>query len=434
MAIPPIHKVFRDLIKKECEPARVLERIVTKKLRTEGIKEPEKAAKVIADQLAKRLDASSDGSDTARFEIDNGNPALRNIALKIGPQDIDGYAEDLKKALEESVPPVSRKIADVVLSGVKREGSEQLQDRHLMAAHFEANLEARWGKAFERYELVLAIAQEAGEAAVKHLWSRSLRKKQRLVDALTRMHARACQVSGEILALLRSGYADGAHARWRTLHEISVASALLSQHGESLAERYLLHEVVESLKAAIQFNEHAVALGERPLSTREMSRMRRDVDLLCKRFGKGYRSQYGWAAEVVKNPKPTFKHLEQAANLNHLRPYYKLASYNVHASAKGAAYRLGAMNYRDVLVAGPSNAGLEEPGRFAPYSLLQVTLCLLTVETTLDSLVHGQMLITLSREAEVQFLRAARRLEREEAHERRQRKSRSAKRPRPKQR
>jgi hypothetical protein len=430
MATPYFQKVFRDLVRKECEPVRVLERIVTKKLRTEGVKEPEKAAKAIADHLAKRLHAGSDGSKIARFKFDDGNPALRNIALKISPQDIDGYAESLQKALEETVPLLSRKIADVALSGIKREGSDQLQDRHLIVAHFEANLEARWGKALERYELVLAIAQEAGEAAVKHLRSRSLRTKRHLVDALTRLHARACQVTGEILALLRSGYADGAHARWRTLHEISVASALISQHGESLAEKYLLHEVVESLKAAIQFNEHAAALGERPFSTREMFRMRRDVDLLCKRFGKGYRSQYGWAAEVVKNPKPTFEHLEQAANLNHVRPYYKLASYNVHASAKGAAYRLGAMNDRDILVAGPSNAGLEEPGRFAPYSLLQITLCLLTVETTLDSLVYGQMLITLSREAEVQFRHAARRLQQEEAHERRQSKSRSGKRPR----
>jgi hypothetical protein len=427
MAIPPLQKLLRDLIKKECEPALVLERIVSMKLRSQGIQKPQRAAKEIANQLVKRLGTGSHGSDTLRLDFHNEYPGLRDIDVKIGSQDIDDYAKVFSQALEKTIPQVSRKVADVVLSGIKRKGSEQLQDRRLLAVHFEANLEARWGKAFEHYELFLAGAQEAGEAAVNYLRSQSLRKKQQLIDALARIQARACQVSGEILALLRSGYADGAHARWRTLHELSVVSALLSEHGEALAEQYLLHEVVESLKAAIQFNKHAATLGERPLHTREMSRMRRDADALFKRFGNAYRSQYGWAAAVVKNPNPTFEHLELATNFNHLRPYYKLASYNVHASAKGAIYRLGAMNYRDILVAGPSNAGLDEPGRFAPKSLLYITLCLLTVKPTLDSLVHGQMLITLAREAEVQFLRAARRLTREEAHERRKHKYQSAK-------
>jgi len=67
----------------------------------------------------------------------------------------------------------------------------------------------------------------------------------------------------EIAVLLRSGYADGAHARWRTLHEISVVAALLKEHGEELAERWWCHVAVESLRGANQFNRYAHLLGER---------------------------------------------------------------------------------------------------------------------------------------------------------------------------
>lgn len=124
----------------------------------------------------------------------------------------------------------------------------------------------------------------------------------------------------------------------------------------------------------------------------------------------------GWAAKVLGNPNPNFDHLEKAASVKHLRPYYKLASYNVHASAKGIYHRLGLLGSSDqILLAGPSNAGLEEAGRFAAHALLTITLCLLTIRTTLDSLVYGKMLLSLYDDLERDFIRAAARLEADEA-------------------
>ena len=36
-----------------------------------------------------------------------------------------------------------------------------------------------------------------------------------------------------------------------------------------------------------------------------------------------------------------FSDIERAVRLDHLRPYYKLASHNVHANPKGMLFRLG---------------------------------------------------------------------------------------------
>ncbi len=72
-------------------------------------------------------------------------------------------------------------------------------------------------------------------------------------DVVIRLHARACQIASEVLKLLKSGFADGAHARWRSLHEVAVVALFIHKHGNDVAEKYLLHDVVESYRAATQY-------------------------------------------------------------------------------------------------------------------------------------------------------------------------------------
>ncbi len=46
-------------------------------------------------------------------------------------------------------------------------------------------------------------------------------------NVLVRLHARACLVTAEVLTLLRAGLASGAHARWRSLHELAVVACFI---------------------------------------------------------------------------------------------------------------------------------------------------------------------------------------------------------------
>src|SRR5262249_7708806 len=64
-------------------------------------------------------------------------------------------------------------------------------------------------------------------------------------DALTMLHSRACLVASETLELMKGGYPYGAHARCRTLHELAVFAAVIGEHDQELAERFLLHTTVE---------------------------------------------------------------------------------------------------------------------------------------------------------------------------------------------
>jgi hypothetical protein len=200
-------------------------------------------------------------------------------------------------------------------------------------------------------------------------------------QALCRLHARACLIAEEILWLLQGGFASGAMARWRTLHEIVVVGFFLVEKGQDVAERYLLHHQIESMKAAAQYQQHCGKLGKPSLSKREMKQHQRIGDKLVKRFGKPYRTDWGWAADALKKERPTFTDIEDAVSLGYIRPYFKLACYPNHAGCKGIMFDLGNPNggFADgeVLLAGSSNAGIYDPAHCGAKSLLQATATLL---------------------------------------------------------
>jgi hypothetical protein len=101
--------------------------------------------------------------------------------------------------------------------------------------------------------MMIAITRQFSVLAGRQLAKEQTDHNQHLASALTRLHARACQVAAEILALMQHGFADGAMARWRTLHEIAVIATFLRDRGEVMAERYHASGVLDGHRAAIDF-------------------------------------------------------------------------------------------------------------------------------------------------------------------------------------
>ena len=119
---------------------------------------------------------------------------------------------------------------------------------------------------------------------------------------------------------------------------------------------------------------------------------------LIARFGKEFRGDYGWASHHLGNPQPTFKDIERAAGIDHLRAHYRMASHNVHANPKGVFVKLGLMQESQVLLAGPSNAGLTDPGHCAALSLTHVSTTLGVLQPTFDNTVGLQIIVNLADE------------------------------------
>lgn len=307
-----------------------------------------------------------------------------------GPEDLNravvrALAECLRRAGAQH-PVRSRRLTRVVTqhalhasAGLLAEAAAQhgpdiLREQREQRAGFQTRLRTRWGKALDLLELHVGYALEAG---VRFHGRNKPAEGDWTYNALIRLHARACLIAGEVQALLGSGFASGAHARWRTLHEVAVVAFFIAKHGQDTARRYTLHDAIESCRAAGEHQQHAAALGQKPIEQEELNELEAERDALLAEFGPGYGTPYGWASAVLGG-RPTFRDIEVDVALDQWRPYYRMASHATHAGPKALSFDLGLLR-TEVMLAGPSNAGLADPGDAAAISLFQVTVALLNL-------------------------------------------------------
>lgn len=297
----------------------------------------------------------------------------------------------------------------VLFENLKADTAAMLEDRAALRAGFQERQRQKWGAAFDKLRALIEAAIELGGEFSQQYGQEAAMHNDFLFDALRRLHARACLLANETHWMLEGGFASGAMSRWRTLHEVSVIAFFLRQHGQAAAERYLLHEGIESFQAARKYQEHYKRLGEVPFSAAEFQKLQDRRDDLCRRFGKDYDKDWGWAADALKAKSVTFTDIEKSLNMDHMRPYFKWACYGSHAGSKGLHYDLGNVLTppdKPVLLAGPSDAGLADPGNLAAMSLFQVTVCLLTHHMTLTTLVVLNALNRMSEEVQAAFIDA----------------------------
>lgn len=308
---------------------------------------------------------------------------------------------DLGGLIKSVMEEISHDILKALHATWKRESGRQERAR----AGFEKRLMRRWGPAINRLRMTLTVATELGASFLEDSRD-SAPSSPHLLDVLLRLHARACQVADEIICLLESGFADGAMARWRTLHEIAAVAFLLQRSGEPLAVRYLEHQVVESFRAAKAYRQCSERLGYEPMTDEEYDEVRRARDAAVEKYGRDFGSDYGWAAEVIGKQSPSLRDIEEAAHIDHLRAHYRMASHNVHANPKGVFFKLGLLDESEVLLTGRSNAGLADPGHSCAISLMHVTVALCVLEPTLDVLVGLRVLGSLTDEVGDLFAQA----------------------------
>jgi hypothetical protein len=317
------------------------------------------------------------------------------------------------------VDRLTRKIfANVVPASVHRlfDYAEETAEQRLAAEEgqqirFRRRLHARWGASLDSLKLFRLWSLQAG---INFHERHKPAEGDWVYAVLLRLHARSCLIASEVIALLEAGLASGAHARWRSAHEIAVVGSFIANHGQEVAERYLLHEAVESHRAVADYQRYATRLDYEPFSDDELDEMRESRDALVARFGRGYGTPYGWAAGALNHPQPTFRDIEASVSLDHLRPYYRMASHPTHAGPKGIAFDLGLLRGDAALLAGPSNAGLADPGHAMALSLLHSTVTLLNHDPDMGDVVTMMFLLDASDTVGERFIAADRQLREDE--------------------
>jgi len=281
-------------------------------------------------------------------------------------------ADCVAAALDRATQAAAEVLADQLLEDAPR----MLREHRTIMNGFEQRLEKRWRPALDLYEAVRVCCLETGEDFHRR-YERQGDSNDLKHHALTLLHARGCLVASEVQSLLGSGHAAGAQARWRTLYELAVIAFALGSNDPDISERFLLHRRVERYRDAILYQQYCEALGYERYSDEEMAELQRQHDDVIARFGPPFKNDWGWAAPLfAANPGASMAKLAELVGLDHLKPWFRLSSHGIHSGATGAEHILDFYGHGEAMLAGPSNAGLADPGSGALICLLQITSAL----------------------------------------------------------
>ena len=339
----------------------------------------------------KRREIKNTGKTDHDFELFILTTALEAYALGGGtPHEM---AENIPNIMEMVSKGGVVESSEDLFKSIERRSRTIIRDQRRIQGTFEDSLYKRWREPLDLLEALIMISMEAGEAHANKILTDETESPKK--EAIIRIHARSLQIAGEVLVLLKSGYADGANARWRSLHELAVTSFFLFENDEEVSKRYLDYVVIEKFKEAMEYRNQCEKLGYPPIDEQKFQKLKTEKERLCELYHDHFHWSYGWIPSDIL-PKRSFRDLEEYVNLNTLRPFYKFSSASIHGSPRGL-YSLGLMDdYQEkVLLCGTSDYGLADPLETTAISLLYATLCLLNIEPDYESIFQLQVMKSL---------------------------------------
>lgn len=230
----------------------------------------------------------------------------------------------------------------------------------------------RWELGFRKLEMLRQISIEAGTEFQKYFLTIPEYVNDPLIGVLMRQHANACRITGEIILLLRGGYADGALARWRTLFEILVTCLVLHKHGNDAAKDYILHGKREAIRGMEEYQKTAQEMNRKPYSEDEISMILEVKAKLDQE--KSYHWAYKYTGGLSKLEK-----LREYVGLGKWSHDYMWASRNVHAYySEMLSLQAMSESKQDCLLVGQSNSGMVEPASMTATTLMQITTTFIT--------------------------------------------------------
>ncbi len=135
-----------------------------------------------------------------------------------GTNEVEAY-EAVLAEYEQGLDEVLDNLGESVVARLRSTAPKMLAGHRRRRKGFEYRLDWVWGEALDLLYQVLVCSQELGESFNVAHRPAAVDDQDHRFEALVLVHARACLVVSEIHALLRTGHAYDARARWRTLHE-----------------------------------------------------------------------------------------------------------------------------------------------------------------------------------------------------------------------
>ncbi len=311
--------------------------------------------------------------------------------FKIEDNRLENFMNNTDNEFSQNLKNLADRLVNERLEVIYKDIPEyftRLRNGNMTVAH---NIDDIWGHSLDLFELLINTAVEI---TLNFDTSKlnNYNENKNLYDALQRLQGRACLISNEILALLRAGFTDGAYARCRTLYETMVISSFLSDNGNETAKRYLDYSIVNDLKEAEIFNNY-----EEKINDAKFSELSNEVEKLKEEYGKFYaEGDYNWALNVIKPKRKNvaFWEIEKNIKFEHMKPFYKSASNNIHTGSSSLYFHRGLHGEEtDKILMGASSYGVETPCDLASHCICITTSnLLLTTTQTLEQQIQGLLL------------------------------------------
>lgn len=323
---------------------------------------------------------------------------------------------ELSDKIGKALADTSKDIAQVVFGELLKTKDDTLKHNRSLSDSFCERNKLRWGSAFDLLEMLIEINVETVNS-FKFTYDESADGDEEIVfDVAVKLHAKAIHIALEGLCLMEGGYADGAHARWRALHEISVVTIFLLKHGIDAVNRYLDHGQIDAYKAMKQCNKFADRTNFKSFDEDEMNEAKKLYDDVLDKYGNDFKLSNAWASPFLNNnPKrPTFADLEKSVDLDMIRPDYTWASQNVHPTVRGLYVRLGVPDSESLkLLATRSNYGMTDPGHAIALSLTKTLSAFLNIKSNFDTMIWVQVALETSDLIGEEFLKISTQQEKE---------------------
>lgn len=305
-----------------------------------------------------------------RAELEKQPEEIQSKMLSELPETLASVAKEFGAAMFDTLRQDSEKMVD--------------EDREGEKAFGERNTE-RWKLTFQYLRAIYRISAEVGPMTIQGLNQDREYQNCPKLHALISLHARSLRISAEAICLMENGFADGALARWRSLHELSVVAAFILPEERIVAERYVASRHIAAYKAAVQYKEYEGRANLQPFGDEEIAQLKIQHDNAVESYSLNPKVDWGWSSEVLGIPKPNFSMLEKHVGLDHWRPRVKWASQEIHGAFVPNGVGLGVSESEHAVhLVGASNSGMSDPAQMIAISLTQVTTALLTLEPSLD--------------------------------------------------
>lgn len=238
-----------------------------------------------------------------------------------------------------------------------------------------------WGETLGLLSGFVGLCQSAGASVLDDQAAVAAAEQDPTFYALMHLHAASCLTSSEILALLETGHAAGALARWRSLHEMAVYAAFLRKHGPETAERYVRHRHIKDHEDSAPLDKLLAANGGVPFSEPEKRTISDLREKLRGRYGEDFHGGFGWAKKALgKTGRVSFEDLQESAGLSNMEFFYRVASHQVHPTWKGIFDNPGRPPGAgdELLLAVPTPYGLWLPAMLTARSSYAATIAFAT--------------------------------------------------------